>query len=104
MNKTNLLQTASSLAGAWRSVVVGQAAGANIKVLRMDSAEYPAEVHDFDEALLVMEGVMHLQFAGERLLVAAGELCVVPAGVPHAVATGSHGTLLIIDPPADLPA
>ena len=27
----------------------------------------------------------------------AGEVFIVPAGVPHAVAPGSHGTLVIID-------
>jgi quercetin dioxygenase-like cupin family protein len=32
--------------------------------------------------------------------VQAGELYTVAAGIPHAVAAGSWGTLLIIDPAA----
>lgn len=97
MSKTNLLQLAVSLPIAWKSTIVGAAAGANFKVLRMDGAEYPNEAHNFDEALLVLEGQMNLQFGVEVVQVNAGEVYIVPAGIPHAVAAGSHGTLIIID-------
>ncbi|MEK8033913.1 cupin domain-containing protein [Ideonella sp. DXS29W] len=97
MSKTDLLSMASGLAAAWRSTVVGQAAGTQVKVLRMDATAYPDEAHPFDEALLVLDGVMNLQLRGEAVQVRAGEVYVVPAGVPHAVAPGSHGTLVIID-------
>lgn len=52
MNKVKLPQLAEHLPTAWRSSIIGQAAGANIKVLRMDGAAYPSEVHEFDEALM----------------------------------------------------
>lgn len=97
MSKIDLLAVASTLPTAWRSRVVGLAAGANVKVLRMDGSEYPNEDHSFDEALLVVEGQMNLRLNSEVVQVAAGEVYIVPAGVPHAVASGSHGTLVIID-------
>jgi quercetin dioxygenase-like cupin family protein len=100
MGKIDLLAVASTLPAAWRSRVVGLAAGANVKVvkvLRMDGSEYPDEDHSFDEALLVVEGQMNLRLNSELVQVAAGEVYIVPAGVPHAVASGSHGTLVIID-------
>jgi len=97
MGKIDLLAVASTLPAAWRSKVVGLAAGANVKVLRMDGSEYPNEDHSFDEALLVVEGQMNLRLNSELVQVAAGEVYIVPAGVPHAVASGSHGTLVIID-------
>lgn len=99
MPKTNLLQLASSLPFAWKSTIVGSAAGANFKVLRMDGAEYPNETHLFDEALLVLHGQMNLRFGSEVVQVNAGEVYMVPAGVPHAVAAGSQGTLVIVDQP-----
>jgi quercetin dioxygenase-like cupin family protein len=99
MSKTNLIQLATSLSSAWRSTIVSTAAGANFKVLRMDGMEYVYETHMFDEALLVLEGQMNLRFAAETVIVLAGEVYIVPAGVPHAVAAGSHGTLVIIDKP-----
>lgn len=97
MNKIDLLRKSSTLAQAWRSVVVGRAAGANVKVLRMDDVAYPDETHDFDEALLVLDGTMNLDVDGQVLSVGQGEVVIVPAGVSHAVAPGSHGTLVIID-------
>ena len=40
---------------------------------------------------------MRLDLQGQVTEVQAGEVFIVPAGVPHAVAPGSHGTLVIID-------
>lgn len=97
MQAIALSALANALPQAWASRVVGHAAGANLKVLRMDAAAYPDETHDFDEALLVIEGCMRLALQGRVTEVFAGEVFIVPAGVPHAVAAGSHGTLVIID-------
>lgn len=97
ISKIGLLEAARALPSAWKSTVLGQAAGANVKVLRMDGAAYPDESHDFDEALLVLDGQMNLTIQGNQVEVSAGEVFIVPAGVPHAVAPGSHGTLVIID-------
>jgi mannose-6-phosphate isomerase-like protein (cupin superfamily) len=97
MNKVNLPLLAEHLPTAWHSSIIGQAASANLKVLRMDGAAYPSEVHDFDEALLVISGVMKLEVAGAVLSVEAGELVIVPAGQAHAVAPGSYGNLVIVD-------
>ena len=72
MTKISLSALADQLPRAWNSTVVGRAAGANLKVLRLDLQGQVTEVH-------------------------AGEVFIVPAGVPHAVAPGSHGTLVIID-------
>ena len=97
MSHIQLASIAAQLPHAWRSTIVGRAAGVNVKVLRMDALAYPDEIHDFDEALLVLDGQMNLDLQGRRVQVAAGEVYIVPAGVSHAVAEGSHGTLVIID-------
>lgn len=97
MHAIDLLATASQLPHAWRSHVVARPAQAQFKVLRMDASAYPAEVHDFDEALLVLEGCMRLEIGGRITEVQGGQVLLVPAGQEHAVAAGSHGTLVIID-------
>ncbi|QZA81636.1 cupin domain-containing protein [Deefgea piscis] len=95
--KINLNAQALSLSHAWRSTILGQAAGANIKVLRMDESKFSEEVHDFDEALIVLEGKMNLSLNGSCVEVNAGELFIVQAGILHAVEAGSYGTLIIVD-------
>jgi quercetin dioxygenase-like cupin family protein len=97
MPKLNLSAEASRLPIPWRSTVLGKAAGANVKLLRMDATAYPPETHPFVEALLVVDGHMNLEIDGQLICVQAGEVFLVPAGQPHAVAAGSQGTLVIID-------
>lgn len=98
MRTIDLLDAAKSLPSTWKSAVLGKPAGVNFKVLRMDGNAYPDEVHDFDEALLVLEGCMRLEMQGHVTEVHTGQVCIVPTGIPHGVAAGSHGTLVIIDP------
>jgi mannose-6-phosphate isomerase-like protein (cupin superfamily) len=91
------LAQAAQLEQAWRSKRLASVGDANLKLLRMDAQAYPVETHAYAEGLLVLDGELYLEVAGEAVTVAAGQLYVVPAGVPHAVRPGSGGTLLIID-------
>jgi quercetin dioxygenase-like cupin family protein len=93
----DLTSIAESLPTTWRSTVIGRAAASQIKVLRMDSQSYPNEAHDFDEALVVLEGQMNLLIDNQIIEVKQGQMYIVPSGISHAVAHGSHGTLVIID-------
>lgn len=97
MNKIDLRATADALPETWRSKVIGHAASANIKVLRMDEVASGEEPHAYDEGLLVLDGELKLGISGEIVTVSAGEIFIVPANTPHAVAAGSYGTLVIID-------
>jgi quercetin dioxygenase-like cupin family protein len=97
MSKTNLRAFSNMLPETWRSKVVGLAAGANVKVLRMDGTASGEKPHAYAEGLLVLDGELKLGIGGEVVTVAAGEIFIVPANTPHAVAAGSHGTLVIID-------
>ena len=97
MEPIRLIDAAGQLPQAWTSHVLAQFGSARLKLLRMDDAAYPEESHDYDEGLLVLAGEMVLHIDGRTLRVGAGELCVVPAGMPHSVEPGSRGTLLILD-------
>jgi len=97
MSLIDLLATSAELPQAWRSTVVGRFGGANFKLVRMDPGVYEEETHDFDEGLLVLDGSMRLSIGGGIVEVGAGQLYVVPAGMAHGVASGSRGTLVILD-------
>jgi len=97
MGKINLRDVSNALPETWRSKIVGHAAGANVKVLRMDEVASGEEPHAYDEGLLVADGELKLGIGGQIVTVSAGEIFIVPANTPHAVAAGSHGTLVIID-------
>jgi quercetin dioxygenase-like cupin family protein len=97
MSKANLRTLSETLPETWRSKIIGGAAGANVKVLRMDEVASGEEPHAYDEGLLVLDGELKLGIGSEVITVSAGEIYIVPANTPHAVAAGSHGTLVIID-------
>jgi len=93
----NLNTVAQALPKAWSSRVVERFGSGNFKVLRMDGTVYPDEVHDYAEGLLVIDGELRLRIDDAPVTVSRGELYVVPAGMPHSVDAGSHGTLVILD-------
>ncbi|QMV73472.1 cupin [Comamonas piscis] len=97
MSLFDLHAIANGLPAAWNSTVLGSVGSANIKLLRMDQMPYGEEVHDYDEALLVVSGQMMLEIAGQALCVEASQMYIAEAGVPHAVLAGSHGCLVIVD-------
>lgn len=82
---------------AWKSSIVGRVGPANIKVLRMDDSAYAEETHDYNEALLVVNGKLLLQVDGDAITVESGQMYLALAGTPHSVLPGSHGTLVIFD-------
>lgn len=97
MTPIRLVDMAGELPAAWSSHVLAQFGDARLKLLRMDGTAYPEESHDYAEGLLVLDGEMLLRLNGRTVRVGSGELCVVPAGVPHSVEPGSRGTLVILD-------
>jgi len=97
MSHIHLNAFATQLQGAWKSAILAKIGGANLKVLRMDGTEYPDEVHDYPEGLLVLTGELKLTVEGVPVRIGQGEIYVVPPGVSHGVQPGSSGTLIIFD-------
>lgn len=63
----------------------------------MDAQPYEAEVHDYNEGLLVLDGRLMLEVDAKTVVVEAGQMYLAAAGLRHAVLPGSYGTLAIID-------
>ncbi|MBJ9924242.1 cupin domain-containing protein [Burkholderia cenocepacia] len=97
MSLIDFKSVADAQAAAWKSTIVGEVGPARIKVLRMDAQPYEAEVHDYNEGLLVLDGTLMLEVDAETVVVGAGQMFLAHAGARHAVLPGSHGTLAIID-------
>ncbi|MFD0274015.1 cupin domain-containing protein [Kitasatospora sp. NPDC127111] len=97
MNGIDVAGAAAALPRAWSSQVLGRVGPAAVKVLRMDGLPLAEERHEHAEVLLVLDGRLELVVDGVAVPVGPGGLYVVPAGVPHAVAAGSRGTLVIVE-------
>lgn len=66
MTVVDTRSTAAELPGGWSSFVLGQVGSTELKVLRMDGRVLEAESHDAAEALMVMDGALHLMAAWHR--------------------------------------
>ncbi|MER7753934.1 cupin domain-containing protein [Kitasatospora sp. NPDC097643] len=99
MGLVDVSGTAAELPEAWKSLVLGRVGTAAVKVLRMDGRSLAPELHGTAEVLFVLDGRLELLAGGAAVTVRAGELYRVGAGVPHAVRTGSRGTLVIVEVP-----
>ncbi|MFI6846586.1 cupin domain-containing protein [Kitasatospora sp. NPDC050467] len=97
MSRIDVPGAAAALPRAWSSRVLGRVGPTAVKVLRMDELPVAEERHDVTEVLLVLDGRMELLVDGTSVPVGPGGMYVVPAGVPHAVAAGSRGTLVIVE-------
>jgi mannose-6-phosphate isomerase-like protein (cupin superfamily) len=96
-NPVDLRAHAAGLAQSWSSQEFARVGNAMLKVTRMDGRAHPEEVHPYDEGLLVLEGSLRLIVDATPIDIESGCFYRVAAGIPHAIASGSHGTLLIFD-------
>lgn len=88
---------AEGLEKPWKSSIIGNIGPAKIKVVRMDQRPLVEETHDYNEALVVLDGSLKLNVDGDEITVLPGQMYLAIGGTPHTVLPGSHGTLVIID-------
>lgn len=96
-----LLKLGHGLPKGWRSHIVGEIQGVELKLFKLDEAGLPEECHPaYDEGLLVIEGALQLEIDGIVLEMRTGDYQTIPAGKPHRILPGCSGTMLLLDPEA----
>jgi mannose-6-phosphate isomerase-like protein (cupin superfamily) len=82
--KRNIGSIASSLREPWKPATVAAVNGFELKVVRLHGS-FPWHVHDAeDELFQCVEGSFRIeQIDGENVMLRAGDVFVVPAGMRH---------------------
>lgn len=94
----NLLQKISMLNEQWSPRVVAEMNDYQFKVVRIQG-EFIWHSHaDTDEAFLVLDGNLRIDFREGHVLLGSGELYVVPKGVEHKPYAEHEVKLLLIEP------
>jgi mannose-6-phosphate isomerase-like protein (cupin superfamily) len=80
----DILKTARTLSRPWQPLVIAEANGFQVKVVRLDG-EFPWHVHAReDEMFYCLEGSFAIELEKEAaVMLQAGDLYVVPAGAQH---------------------
>ena len=100
MNKASLTETFSLIHEHWRPKVVAELNGQELKLVKV-SGIFPWHHHEHeDELFLVWRGQLVIEFRDRRVVLEAGELCVVARGVEHRTMADSEAEVLVFEPAA----
>ncbi|HET8648897.1 MAG TPA: cupin domain-containing protein [Gemmatimonadales bacterium] len=94
----NLAEKLALLTEQWQPRVVAELNDYQFKIARLEGDFIWHAHRDTDEAFLVLEGVLRIDFRDGFVQLRAGELFVVPRGVEHKPFAESEVKLLLIEP------
>ncbi|HBP27983.1 MAG: cupin domain-containing protein [Advenella sp.] len=94
----NLAQKFGLFSEQWKPKVVAQMNDYQFKIARLEG-DFIWHTHfDTDEAFLVLEGELRIDFRDGSVLLRQGELYVVPKGVEHKPYAAREVKLMLIEP------
>ena len=94
----NLLQKLSLIREQWSPRVIAELNDYQFKVVRIEGEFIWHDHPETDEAFLVLEGELRIDFRDGVVRLGPGELFVVPRGVEHKPFAGHEVKLLLIEP------
>ena len=82
----------------WRPHVVAEMNNYQFKVVKI-AGDFVWHTHqDTDEAFIVLEGVLRIDFRDRSMELQPGQMAVVPKGVEHKTFAAGEAKLLLIEP------
>jgi len=98
MNKASLTEKFAAIQEHWRPKVVAQLNGQELKLVKF-AGVFPWHHHEKeDELFLVWRGQMTIEFREWRVVLQAGDFCVVPQGVEHRTMADEEAEVLVFEP------
>jgi mannose-6-phosphate isomerase-like protein (cupin superfamily) len=94
----NFAQKLSLFADQWQPRVVAELNDYQFKVVKLEGDFVWHRHADTDEAFLVLDGTLRIDFRDGAVDISAGEMYVVPRGVEHKPCAAREVKLLLIEP------
>jgi mannose-6-phosphate isomerase-like protein (cupin superfamily) len=82
----------------WQPKVIAEMNDCQFKVVKLQGDFVWHDHKDTDEAFIVLDGVLRIDFRDGAVLVSAGEMFVVPKGVEHKPYAEREVKLLLVEP------
>lgn len=82
----------------WQPKVVAEMNDCQFKLVRVEGDFVWHDHQDTDEAFIVLDGELRIDFCDGSVVLGAGEMCVVPKGVAHKPFAAKAAKLLLIEP------
>ena len=94
----DLLEKLGHITEHWRPRVVAEMNNYQFKVVKI-AGDFVWHTHqDTDEAFIVLEGVLRIDFRDRSMELQPGQMAVVPKGVEHKTFAAGEAKLLLIEP------
>lgn len=98
MNRISLNEKFAAIHEHWRPKTVSEANGQELKLVKFQGV-FPWHHHEReDELFLVWRGEITIEFRDRRVVLQAGELCVVPRGIEHRTRADAEAEVLVFEP------
>ena len=99
MEKINLRDKLSKFSEHWTPKVVSEMNDYQFKLVKIEGEFVWHEHSDTDEAFIVIEGSMRIEFEGaETVELSKGEMLVVPRGVRHKPCADQECHVMLVEP------
>ncbi|MCA9517637.1 MAG: cupin domain-containing protein [Myxococcales bacterium] len=100
MDKVNLKDKLARFSERWSPRVVGELNGQHVKLAKLEG-EFVWHHHEHeDELFLVLEGTLTMRLRERDVVLAPGELFIVPRGVEHQPVAGEGEVHVLLFEPA----
>jgi len=94
----NFSQKVTLIDETWQPRVIAEMNEYQFKLVRLRGDFIWHDHKDTDEAFIVLDGVLRIDFRDGAVSISAGEMFVVPKGVEHKPYAESEVNLLLIEP------
>ncbi len=86
----------------WDPRIIGELNDQHVKVVKV-KGEFVMHHHDEeDEMFMVLDGLLHMEFEGYTREIKAGEIIIIPRGVPHKPIAQNEVHILLFEPKTTL--
>ena len=98
MGKVNLRGKFSSFSDQWAPKVIAEMTDYQFKLVKIEGEFVWHQHDDTDEAFIVIEGNMKIEFEDGLVELSEGEMYVVPRGVRHKPCADSECKVMLVEP------
>ena len=98
MKKINLKEKLSKFSDHWSPKIIAEMNDYQFKLVKIEGDFVWHNHTDTDEAFIVVEGKMKIEFENETVELNEGEMYVVPRGVEHKPCAETECKIMLVEP------